>query len=336
MGGKPIADNKKMLISRPFLAGLTLALAFVGTTAGEAARLGSGNGLVPPVEIRGTVDGGAVVLAQAGDADRFNRMEETMRNLRGQIEELTHQLQLLQDQLKRMQEDVDFRFGELAPGDATVKPEQQQQQQATAPQAETDAIGSLAVDQPIANDDQLGAPPRPLGTLTLDAPPPGEQPLDLSSLATANAAAGTQPPLPSVTEPQVASIQPTGDPRSDYDQAYGLIRTGRYDAAEAAFRQFIANYPGDTLAADAQYWLGESLFARGDYSKAAEEFRAGYKAYPKSRRGPDTLLKLGLSMAGLGYRDEACQMYAATLKQYPDMSNALRQRVKNEQASASC
>ncbi len=131
-------------------------------------------------------------------------------------------------------------------------------------------------------------------------------------------------------------VQLTGDARTDYDQAYAMIRAGRYDLAESAFRQFLGSYAGSELAPEAQYWLGESLFARGEYGRAAEEFRAGYKAYPKSRRGPDTLLKLGLSMAGLGYRDEACQMYAATLKQYPQMSNGLRQRVVNEQASAGC
>ncbi len=41
-------------------------------------------------------------------------------------------------------------------------------------------------------------------------------------------------------------------------------------------------------------------------------------------------------MAGLDYRDEACKMYALALKKYPQMSNALRQRVKTEQASAAC
>ena len=299
---------------RPIFTGAAMALMLAGTGTGQA-------------------------FAQTADPDRVTRVEETMRSLRGQIEELQHQLQLLQDQLKRMQEDVDFRFSELSGTGAPAAPAQANTEPAkpVQPPAQSDGIGTLA-GVAVADDagTQLGAPPKPLGTLTLDAPPPGEQPLDLSSLAAANAANLDQPPPLPNAPAEVASIQPTGDPRADYDQAYGLVRSGRYDAAEAAFHQFLASYPADELAPDAQYWLGESLFARGEYAKAAEEFRAGYKAYPKSRRGADTLLKLGLSMAGLGYREEACQMYAATLKQYPDMSNALRQRVKNEQASASC
>ena len=81
---------------------------------------------------------------------------------------------------------------------------------------------------------------------------------------------------------------------------------------------------------------GEKYFAAGKYREAATEFLNGHKAYPNSGKAPDTLLKLGLSLAGLGERDAACSTYAQVLKQYPDASNALRQRVKAEQASASC
>ena len=87
---------------------------------------------------------------------------------------------------------------------------------------------------------------------------------------------------------------------------------------------------------DAQYWLGESLFARGQYRDAADEFLSGYKAYPQSGKAADTLLKLGLSLAGLGEREAACSTYAEVLKKYPNSSNALRQRVATEQAVARC
>jgi tol-pal system protein YbgF len=319
-----------MQIMNRLLAGAALVVGLAAATAGEAA-LGVGAELARPVA-RAAGDGG-LILAQANDAERFGRIENTMRNLTGQVEELTHQLRLLQEQLRLMQEDVDFRLSEIDGGGA---PRSAQQQATAAPlPQQTDSIGALA-GQPITDGDlQLGAPAQPLGQLTLDAPPPAEQPLDLSTLAGGSVLDDLQAPLMGA-EQQVASIGPTGDPRVDYDQAYAMIRSGRYDLAEASFRQFLGAYPASELAPEAQYWVGESLFARGDYARAAEEFRAGYKAYPTSRRGPDTLLKLGLSMAGLGYRDEACQMYAATLRQYPDMSNALLQRVRNEQASAGC
>lgn len=279
-----------------------------------------------------------------GVPERFNRIEAQLRTLTGQVEELSHQLRQFQDQLKRMQEDNEFRFRDLENGGSgsirsearpqaaepeTARPSPPPVPTLPPPGQQRDSIGSIAGEAPAASTPPdfggPGAPPQTLGTLTLDAPPPANanQPIDL-----------TQPIPPA--GPQVAVIDPTGDPRTDYDRAYGSILNGDYDTAEAGFRQFLAAYPDDALAPDAQYWLGESLFVRAQYRDAANEFLAGYKAYPKSAKAPDALLKLGLSLAGLGEREAACRTFDAVLKQYPDVSNALRQRVKFEQSSANC
>jgi TolA-binding protein len=50
---------------------------------------------------------------------------------------------------------------------------------------------------------------------------------------------------------------PAGDAGSLYRQAYGDLQQD-YRATEAACRQFLALYPNDTLAGNAQYWLGET------------------------------------------------------------------------------
>lgn len=344
-------------LPKSLLAAATAAFLLSTASSGNAA---SWPWSKPAPAAQATADDGSVQLAQAaGDAERMNRIEQQMRDLNGQIEVLTHQLQVLQDQLKKMQDDNEYRFSQLE-GGAPAKPAAPADQTANAappPAAVTKPPPAAAVvptpaaqavaaaKQPVDNTG-LGAPPKVLGQLTvdttqpvLDAPPAGAQPLDLSSLAGGVDAGGAAAPaLPPAAggNTQIASIAPTGDPRADYDQAYRLVTAGRYDVAETAFRQFLTAYPSDELAPDAQYWLGESLYAHGDYAAAAEEFKAGYTKYPKSKRAPDSLLKLGLSMAGLGYRDEACKMYALAFKQYPQMSNGLRSRVKAEQASASC
>jgi tol-pal system protein YbgF len=290
---------------------------------------------------------GPVVSAQLaqGTDERFNRIESQMRTLTGQVEELTHQLRQLQDLLQRMQEDTEFRFRDLEGGESTgmrgegqapmTEPESAGSAPAPVPTlpppSQPDAIGAITGDEPppAAPPDLSGpgAPPRPLGTLTLDAPLSADQPIDLTR---------PLPPGGLPAGPDVAMVNPTGDPATDFDRAYGSVLSGDYDTAEAAFRQFLAAYPENERAADAQYWLGESLFVRARYRDAANEFLAGYKAYPKSSRAPDALLKLGLSLAGLGERDAACRTFDAVLKQYPSVSNALRQRVKFEQSSANC
>jgi tol-pal system protein YbgF len=347
-------------LAKCLLAGTAAALVLATATGSHAGNW--------PFASRATIDPAMVVVAQASDqAGRLDSVEAQMRSLTGQVEQLTHQLQVLQDQLKRMQDDNEFRFGELEKN-ATVKTPPAKSADKAAVQQSPSAQDLAAVPpapalaapaaealpapvptvkpgpakpQVAAEDDaiarQLGAPPQPLGTLTIKAPPSGAPPLDLSTLAN-NSDTGSPAPLPAPAAGGTQTPAPaaTGDPRADYDRAYNLINAGQYDLAEKAFRQFLASYPNDEQAADAQYWLGESLFDHGNYVGAAAEFKTAYTKYPNSKRAPDTLLKLGLSMAGLDYRDEACKMYALALKKYPQMSNALQHRVKAEQASASC
>jgi tol-pal system protein YbgF len=143
-------------------------------------------------------------------------------------------------------------------------------------------------------------------------------------------------PVQTAALPPVPPLTPSGDAKADFDRSYNYITSGRYDVAETYFRTFLSAYPTSSLAGDAQYWLGQSLFQRAKYGDAAVVFRDGYKLYPKSERAPDTLLALGQSLAGMGQRDEACQIYAAALKQHPAMSATLKQRVITEQASAAC
>jgi tol-pal system protein YbgF len=260
-----------------------------------------------------------------------------MRTLTGQVEQLTYQVQQLQDELQQ------FDAGKGGVGKKTAPLASAAPAAQRGAKPPLDAIGHVAVDAPPVQAGP-GAPPRPLGTLAVDpaAPPAAAQPIDLTAVpraggdAGAGAAALPRATAPAVAAPAAENVAALSDPHAQYEQAYNSILSGDYDRAEAGFRAFLAAHPDDDRAADAQYWLGESLFARAKYREAANEFLNGHKTYPKSAKAPDTLLKLGLSLAGLGERDAACSTYAQVLKQYPQSSNALRQRVAVEQASANC
>jgi len=281
---------------------------------------------------------------QGNQGDRLGRIEAEMRTLTGQVEQLTYQVQQLQDQLQQL----DAGKGaakRLAPL-ASAAPAASGSGLAVA-KSQPDGIARVVGDAPVAPVQAgPGAPPHPLGSLSADAAPASpaeEQPIDLTAVPRSTGDAGAapaaiaRPAAPVVAQPGSENvIAALGDPRGQYEQAYNSILAGDYDRAEAGFRAFLAAHAEDEHAADAQYWLGESLFARGKYREAANEFLNGHKTYPKSPKAPDTLLKLGLSLAGLGERDAACSTYAQVLKQYPQASNALRQRIAVEQASASC
>ncbi len=129
---------------------------------------------------------------------------------------------------------------------------------------------------------------------------------------------------------------PTGTPKEQYDYAFDILRQADYARAETALRMFLDAHPADTLAGNAQYWLGETFYVRGDFEQAAVEFLSGYQTYPNSNKAPDNLLKLGLSMARLGQTDGACTALSRLATEYPEANDTIRRRAQTERARLSC
>ena len=260
----------------------------------------------PAAPVSPTANAGAIEPLSV----RLDRAEAQIRSLNGQIEQLTYQLRNAQDQLR----EAGLMALDAAPASAAKR---------------GDSLAALEKENAV-----------PASPGAVAVPPPGNAPLSIASLSVAGQAAAPAPAPAAAAAPPpakiVTSIAPAGDPRSAYEGAYQKILTGDYEVAEKGLRDFLAAYPSDKLAGDAQYWLGESYYARALYREAAASFLSGYKTYPKSARAAETLLKLGLSLKGLGQREEACNTFAEVLKRYPKSSNAMIQRVKAEQSGASC
>jgi tol-pal system protein YbgF len=287
-----------------------------------------------------------IVLAQAGDP-RITQLEEEIRKLSGTVEELNFQVLQMQEQLRKMQEDNEFRFQELEKrGEAGAAANKKTEatppasndttaSDATAP-ATDGSVGTMAPGEsgaPATADSQdpaLGAPPADLGSITVDqngniqGGTTGE-PVDVLG-GSGNSSGDTR----------VAALPGTDDPDELYRNSYQFILSGDYSTAEAGFRDHIARFPTDSKASDAHYWLGESLLGQQKYRDAAEVFLAANHDYPDSGKAPDMLLKLGISLNGLQQREVACATYKEIGKRYPKSSDALKQRVKQEQALAAC
>jgi tol-pal system protein YbgF len=386
---RPATQVRRMNVPKLIETPMYFRLILSGTLAillvsGVTVRADSRAGLVdaaPPAE---TVDEGGftlpkfglpklfgnkeeparVKMAQAGDP-RITALEEQVRSLSGTIEELNFQLLQMQEQMRKMQEDNEFRFQEIegkrtdagAPASGKVA-------RAPAGQASAEEEGD-AVDVPMEPEVLVdngtgdpaaaqsgsggapagtGEPPQTFGTITFDdqgnvtGGSVGDQPLPGSAAeqAPVRQAAPNQPEGDSLDDTRVAALPTTDDPDELYRNSYEFILSGDYDTAEKGFRDHIARFPADQKAADANFWLGEALLAQKKYRDAAETFLAANKDFPSSKKAPDMLLKLGMSLVGLDQRDVACATYAEIGKRYPDISGALKERVKQEQALAAC
>jgi tol-pal system protein YbgF len=305
--------------------------------------------------------------AQTSDADlvtRIGRLEATIRELTGNVEQLQYRNQQLEQQVQRLQDEA-AQEGR-GPARSPVPPQQRQVGQYPAPATQpapvvaavppaasppmVEPAGGRRGDafDPAANPNAPGAP-RPLGSSTAateppppmsDAPAPRQigAPLDLSTPGTAPPGALPPPPPanPSATGAMQATLPPTNSPRDAYDLAYGYVLHKDYGLAADSFRTFLRQYPSDRLAPEAQYWLGESLFQQQQYRDAAEAFLAVSTKYDTTARAPEALLRLGQSLAALGEKEAACASLGEVLRKYPRASASIKQAVEREQKRGHC
>lgn len=294
----------------------------------------------------------AAYPASAQDiATRIFQMEERIRALTGQVEELTHTVNQLQQQLGQKQGDA----GDVAPT-PMPKPIQKQVAEAPAVQDGTSSDGIEVIqDTPSSKPKSLNAEVLGTDQGTVELAP-GQAPFKK-----AGADSGTddsfqgQVVVPENGETQTAqagqpvandgvqqqdgieqvSLQPTETPDELYKTANEALLRRQFPEAEAGFRSFLSKYPDHSLAGSAQYWLGETFYVQGDSKQAAQNFLQAYKTYPKSRRAPDSLLKLGMALNKMGQKDQACAALNSVGTEFPRAVEA-KKRASAEYKRAGC
>jgi len=309
--------------------------------------------------------GGGTIAAQ--QVVQMQQMSQQMSQLQGQIEQLGIKVDDLSQRLDRMQKDTEFRLGRLegtggamAGAPAAGAPAGQapagQAPAGQAPAAQVMSQGGQPLPQSADQMDQsqqgnnqpAGLPgpegtqqiPQPtapgtLGTLPANAPLP-QAPAGAAEAAAAAAAGQSAPTGATANQNPSSIVLPGNTPQEQYDYATGLIQRGAYAEAELALKSFVAQHPKDPLAGNAQYWLGETYYARSDFQNAAVTFAQGYQKYPKSSKAPDNLLKLGMSLGQIGQKDNACTAFKQLAKQFPTASAAIKDRAARAQQRYGC
>jgi len=121
-----------------------------------------------------------------------------------------------------------------------------------------------------------------------------EQLLILTEQLAAYEATATDPST-ATQEPSSVAMPPSGgDTRA--------AAAGATDSAEDALFNAHADSP---RAADAMYWIGESLAAQELHAEARRRFLAIAQDYPASAKVPDALLRAALEAVELGQLDDA-------------------------------
>jgi tol-pal system protein YbgF len=275
---------------------------------------------------------------------RMSQIEDQMRQLVGQVEELSFQLRETRAELARLGGTAPQikKTGKIESKPLSVTTAEAQKRVNIAPAAE-EGIERIEdpVEAPAANyDSEMQAAgtapgPRILGELpgSNSAAKPGDGGFQGQVLVPL----GGEETVQSGTDVETVAL---GTPATDsaeslYEQSYESLLRRQFGEAEGGFRSFLGRYRDHSLAGNAQYWLGETYYVQGDYRQAAQSFLSGYQDFPRSRKAPDSLLKLGLSLNRLGQKQQACAALLAVGEKFPKAAEA-RKRASKEAQRAGC
>lgn len=137
-----------------------------------------------------------------------------------------------------------------------------------------------------------------------------------AAMPAAPAAADGNPAAPAPAAP--APVAPPPPARELYSQAYADYARGNYDLAMQGYREYLRYYPDTDLSDNAQYWIGESLFAKKLYAEAVDAWDVLLREYPASDKLPDGRFKRAMALERLGRRREALEEYRQVAQRYPN------------------
>ncbi len=247
---------------------------------------------------------------------QFTELEDELRKVTGQFEELTFRINQVQTRLDKLVGDIDFRLTNL---------------EKTAPQAMgaltgPGADGGVIVPGPGEVIAERSSEEGVLGILKVPVDEEGK-PIEAPAGASRDAASRQQ---------EQQALLPDGTPKEQYEYALGLLRQADYPMAEKSFRAFIATHGDHEMVANAQYWLGETFYVRKDYTNAAVIFAEGYEKFANSPKAPDNLLKLGLSLANINEQQQACRAFSELERRFTNAPSVIMNRALKERKAIGC
>ena len=303
-------------------------------------------GAVPDSGASGAGTAGPAAVGAPGEPNlaaamqvRLDEIESQMRGFTGKVEELQHAINSVKKRFDKLASDIEFRLkalearraGVAAPGPGAVPGPG-----AAPPSGLTSVAPPAGPAAPVAAPRLNAAPSQPgvLGTIPLR---------DLKGQGAAKQGTARIPPRlkrpagrPVSRQAKVAPVLPKGAPEVQYKYASDLLFRSDFGGAQRAFAAFVKAHPKHRLAGNAQYWLGETHYARGAFRSAAAVFAEGYQKYPGSAKAPDNLLKLGMSLVAINKKRSACTSFKRLLKEFPKATRSVRSRARAQRKKLRC
>lgn len=220
---------------------------------------------------------------------RMDKLQSDVARLRGEVEELHHELDTVKQQQKAMYTDLEQRL----PGGTSATAGSQP----PAPPSE----GQPPVEGEVSPAASV-APPPPAAS-----PPP--------------------PPPPKPVVPPQPQVDAGAARQAVYQKGLTLLKDGKYPEAIREFKNFLGTNPTGENADNAVYWMGEAYYVLRDFTASRETYRRLIRDFPQSPKVADAQLKLGYIDYDTGQWAKAREQLNEVVKRYPG-TNAASQASK--------
>lgn len=135
----------------------------------------------------------------------------------------------------------------------------------------------------------------------------------------------TRPGTPPASAPSAATDTSSGalvGPNQLYTTGRDQLLRGATATARMTFQELITNYPQSDYAADAQFWIAESLAKENNVPAADAAYAAVVSAYPTSPKAPTALYKRAQLVLKQGVTAQARQLFEQVVAKYPRSDEA--------------
>ena len=137
---------------------------------------------------------------------------------------------------------------------------------------------------------------------------------------------------PPATQPGTtpANTQPAQNqaPPADvlYNDALRDFNAGKNDLALQEFNQYLQVYGNTDLAGNAQFYVGEIEYRAGDFQSAIKDYNKVLDQFPGGNKNAAAQLKKGFAFLELGQRDAGVKELQSLLNRYPKSPEAIQAR----------
>jgi len=247
------------------------------------------------------------------------------QNTKSQLIQIQTQLQIMQDNMSRMQQSFDERMGVMK--DLLTQQIDNVNKMGTTVQNLQKTLGQQTTDEGSKVDQisgQVQALHDAVDELKSRLAKVSKQLDDIQS-AQQNMPAQTAPGQPG--GPAAATAPPQAPPADQlYNDALRDYNANKNDLASQEFTQYLQVYGNTDLAGNAQFYLGEIAYRQANYNGAVQAYNKVLDQYPGGNKSAAAQLKKGYALLELGQRDAGIQELRSLISRYPKSPEALQAR----------